>query len=240
MHKSKLFNEDERPSGLTHSSDLAERCQRGRIVLIDDDVYILDAFRDLVLLEGYACETYQSAKTYLQVIEYTQPTHPGPSCVLCDVKMPEMDGLQLQAKLNELGHVPLILMSGDSGAFEAVSAFRAGAIDFLIKPIDSDHLLKVLEKALETSHQQHLREDRRNRVAQSIQQLSHRELEVARLVAKGLTNLGISLQLDITVRTVKFHRQRIMEKLGIPGVPSLVRLFNEYEGDHTKNIKIYK
>jgi len=229
MHEQQPIIHKAPRSGLHNSADLAERCQRGRIVIIDDDVFILAAFRDLVLLEGYACETYQSANAYLQVLEYTQPMHPGPSCVLCDVKMPEMDGLQLQAKLNELGQIPLILMSGDSGAYEAVSAFRAGAIDFLIKPIDCDHLLQVLDKALETSMQQSVMGIRREQVNQSIQRLSDRELEVARLIAKGLTNLGISLELDISVRTVKFHRQRIMEKLAITGVPSLVRLLHEYE-----------
>lgn len=229
MHRQQPFIDDSSFSGLIHSTDLAERFKRGRIVVIDDDAYILAAFRDLILLEGYACETYQSANSYLQVLEYTKPIHPGPSCVLCDVKMPEMDGLQLQAKLNELAQVPLILMSGDSGAFEAVSAFRAGAIDFLIKPIDNDHLTEVLKKALETSRLKQVQVTRREKVTQSIQLLSDREFEVARLIAKGLTNLGISLELEITVRTVKFHRQRIMEKLEISGVPPLVRLLHEYE-----------
>lgn len=209
---------------MAHEPELVERCLRGRVVVIDDDAAILDAFRNLIHLEGYACETYESASAYLQVLSYNQPLHPGPVCVLCDVKMPEIDGLQLQARLNELGEVPLVLMSGASGAQEAVSAFRAGAIDFLIKPIDADHLLDTLSRTLEISRNRHQDSTRRQQVSNLLARLSERELEVARLVGTGMTNLGISLELNISLRTVKFHRQRVFEKLMISGVPELVRL----------------
>lgn len=211
----------------TSDSELAERCARGRVVVIDDDLGILEAFRNLIELDGYACETYSSARAYLQVLEFNRPLHPGPVCVLSDVKMPDMDGLQLQARLAQQGHVPLVLMSGGSGAKEAVTGFRAGALDFLIKPIEADQLMNTLHKALSLCHQQQEQAQRQQEVSDLLSTLSERELSVVRMVARGMTNLGISLELDITLRTVKFHRQRAMEKLGIVGTPELVRLLQE-------------
>ncbi|WP_416559012.1 response regulator transcription factor [Limnohabitans sp. yimb22184] len=207
--------------------ELAERCARGRVVVIDDDLGILEAFRNLIELDGYACETYSSARAYLQVLEFNRPLHPGPVCVLCDVKMPDMDGLQLQARLVQQGHVPLVLMSGGSGAKEAVTGFRAGALDFLIKPIEAEQLMSTLHKAMSMNRQQLAQSHRQQQVNALLSALSERELSVARMVARGMTNLGISLELNITLRTVKFHRQRAMEKLGIAGTPELVRLLQE-------------
>lgn len=198
-------------------------------MVIDDDLSILDAFRNLIELDGYACETYSSARDYLQVLEFNRPLHPGPVCVLCDVKMPDMDGLQLQARSAQHGQVPMVLMSGGSGAQEAVTGFRAGALDFLIKPIEAEQLMSTLHKALCLHRQQQEQAQRQQRVGALLNTLSERELSVARMVARGMTNLGISLELNITLRTVKFHRQRAMEKLGITGTPELVRLLQETE-----------
>lgn len=207
--------------------ELAERCALGRVVVIDDDQGILEAFRNLIELDGYACETYSSARAYLQVLEFNRPLHPGPVCVLCDVKMPDMDGLQLQAHLVQQGHVPLVLMSGGSSTKDAVAGFRAGAMDFLIKPIEADQLMSTLHKALHMNRQQLEQARRQQQVNALLNTLSERELSVARMVARGMTNLGVSLELNITLRTVKFHRQRAMEKLGIAGTPELVRLLQE-------------
>lgn len=211
-----------------HDAQLAERCARGRVVVIDDDLHILDAFCELILLEGYACETYACARSYLQVQDGHRPLYPGPVCVLCDVKMPNMDGLELQSRLNEAGDVPLVLMSGASGAPEAVSAFRAGAVDFLIKPIDAEQLLNTLQRALALSLQRQQDGGRRQALSQLVGSLTAREMDVAQRVAKGMTNLGIALELGITERTVKFHRQRVMEKLGISGTAQLVSLLQEH------------
>ena len=212
-----------------HDRDLVARCLRGRVIVIDDDLDILDAFSRLISLEGYACETYPGARAYLQVLDCNRPLHAGPVCVLCDVKMPEMDGLQLQARLRQYGEVPMLLMSGSSGAEEAVGGFRAGALDFLIKPIDAGQLLESIGKALAVSRERQSASSRREAVAARVGTLSARELAVARLVAVGVTNLGVSLELGISERTVKFHRQRLMAKLGIAGTPELVRLLQEFD-----------
>ncbi len=203
---------------------LAARCARGRVVVIDDDPEILAALAALIELEGYACETYVSALDYLRVLTYNRPHFDGPSCVLCDVKMPELDGLDLQSRLAALDDTPLLLMSGASGAHEAASAFRAGAMDFLIKPVDADDLLTALTKALVASTERQLRRERQRMLATRIASLTERERDIARRVAAGQTNPVIAVELGIALRTVKLHRQRAMEKIGAVGTADLVRL----------------
>jgi FixJ family two-component response regulator len=206
---------------------LAARYARGRVVIIDDDAEILSALAALIDMEGYACETYPSALTYLQVLNDNQPCFPGPNCVLCDVKMPELDGLELQNRLAKLGDTPLLLMSGSSGMREVASAFRAGAIDFLVKPIDADILLAAVTKALVISKERQSKRERESDLAARIASLTERERDIARRVAAGQTNPMIAKAFGIALRTVKLHRQRAMEKIGAAGIADLVRIADE-------------
>ncbi len=206
---------------------LAQRCAQGRVVIIDDDTEILAAFKTLLDMEGYACETYPSGTVYLQMLNYNRPCFAGPSCVLCDVKMPEIDGLELQGRLAEFDNTPLLLMSGCSGAPEAVSAFRAGALDFLIKPIDADVLLAAIAKALQRSTEQRQHSQHITSLSTKIATLTERERDIARRVAQGQTNAAIAEQLGIALRTVKLHRQRAMEKVGADNMAALVRLADQ-------------
>ena len=209
--------------------ELAERCARGRVVLIDDDSEILSAFSALLELSGYACETYASAMDYLQVLKHNQPCFAGPSCVVCDVKLPDMDGLELQRRLAELGDTPMVLMSGLSGAEEAVRAFRAGALDFLIKPIDADHLLDAVRQALTISSQRWQARQQQASLAERIASLTAREREIVRCVAQGQTNQAIASALGIALRTVKLYRQRAIKKIGAKTTLDLIRI--AYEGN---------
>ena len=135
-----------------------------------------------------------------------------------------MDGLELQRRLAELDHMPLLLMSGDSGAQEAVTAFRAGALNFLIKPIEADLLLDTVAQALAVSAERQQLDGRQTDRERRIASLSEREREVARCVARGRINQDIADELGIALRTVKLHRQRALEKLGVNTVADLVRL----------------
>ena len=206
---------------------LAQRCARGRIVIIDDDTEILAAFKALLELEDYACEIYSSALEYLQVLNYNRPCFPGPCCLLCDVRMPELDGLELQSRLAELDETPLVLMSGVSGAHEAACAFRAGALDFLIKPIEAETLLAAVAKALAESVARQLKRRRSTDLAARIATLTERERQVATYVANGQINQHIADKLGIALRTVKLHRQRALEKLGAANTADLVRIVDE-------------
>jgi FixJ family two-component response regulator len=206
---------------------LATRCLRGRIVIIDDDREILSALSALFELEGYACETYASALAYLQMLNDNRPCFLGPSCVLSDVKMPELDGLELQSRLAELNDTPLLLMSGASGIEDAVRAFRAGALDFLIKPIETDLLLAIVAKALTTHAGRRKQRMRQTDLAARIGLLTERERDIARRVATGQTNPAIAQVLGISLRTVKLHRQHAFEKLGAGSAVDLARIADD-------------
>ena len=203
---------------------LAEKCARGRVTIVDDDPEILTALAELMALEGYACDTYASGLAYLQVLNENRAHFPGPACLLCDVKMPELDGLELQRRLCAQDDMPLLLMSGASGAQEAVSAFRAGALDFLIKPMDADAVLAAVAQALATSTQRQLQRAREAGLASRMIALTTRERQIARRVAQGQTNPTIATELGIALRTVKLHRQRAMEKVGASNTTDLVRI----------------
>lgn len=203
---------------------------RGRVAIIDDDAGIVAALRELLEFEGYVCDCHPGADRFMDALRSRPAAGALPDCVVCDVKMPGMGGLELQAALGPEAAIPLVLMSGLSGIDEAVTGFRAGAVDFLTKPVDDEALLAAVARAIASGRNSRDTGQRRERAAELVGRLSGREREVAQLVAQGLTNLGISLQLGITPRTVKFHRQRIMEKLGIAGVPDLVRILEAHAG----------
>lgn len=206
---------------------LFERCARGRVVIIDDDAEILAAYAALIEMEGHACDTYLSALAYLQVLDANRAVFPGPCCVLCDVHMPELGGLELQRRLTELDDTPLLLVSGASGAREVGSAFRAGVQDFLVKPVDADDLLAAIRKAMQVSFERQRQGVRKAELDARSASLTAREREIARRVTRGQTNATIAHELGIALRTVKLHRQRAMEKVGATDTPSLVRIADE-------------
>lgn len=203
---------------------------KGRVVLIDDDRHILEVFSDLLALEGHACETYDNAALFLADLA-DEPAEPaGPRCVVCDVHMPGMDGLELQRRLAQYPDFALVLVSGISGAHEAVTGFRAGALDFLLKPVESDALLAAVARALDASAERQRARARALDVSARISTLTDRELEVARGVARGRINRLIAEDLGIALRTVKQHRQRAMEKLGVATTVDLARVMDEAGG----------
>ena len=211
------------------SAELAERCHRGRIILVDDDDEILAAFTSLPELEGYACEAFSSAVDYLRQLETLRTFPPGPCCVLLDVMMPDLDGLEAQRRLAGLDDTPLLLMSGASGVQEAVTAFRAGALDFLIKPIEAEALLQAVEKALAVSKARQATRERTLTQSRRLAALTRREHDVAVRVARGKLNRVIGEELGLALRTVKLYRQRCLEKLEARSTADLIRILQEEE-----------
>ncbi|MEI6760916.1 MAG: response regulator [Betaproteobacteria bacterium] len=201
----------------------AARYARGCVVLIDDDAEVLAALAARLRFEGYAVETFASARHYLAALGAPVPSFPGPRCVLCDLRMPEMDGLALQRHLQGRDVPPLVLMSGQSLAQDVVSAFHGGAVDFLIKPFDATELLAAVAKALSTDAAQRTAAQQRLDAAALVSSLTDRELKVIQLVVKGQTNPQIMAAMNIALRTVKLHRQRAMEKLRLDSVAALGR-----------------
>ncbi len=206
---------------------VAARFARGRVVLIDDDAEVLSALSARLMFEGYAVETFASARHYLEALDAPVPSFPGPSCLLCDLRMPEIDGLALQRQLQGRDVPPMVLMSGQSLPQEVVSAFHGGAVDFLIKPFEASELLLAVTKALRTNVAHRTAAQRQLDVAALVASLTDKELNVIRLAVQGKTNPQIMLSLKIALRTVKLHRQRAMEKLGLDSVAALGRFAQE-------------
>ncbi|MCX6548005.1 MAG: response regulator [Acidobacteria bacterium] len=220
------FRSKARPGGSLAQDSPGLGCP-GRVVLIDDDLEILGAVSTLLSIEGYVCDTFSSAIAYLQLLEARQNAPTGPCCVLLDVMMPDLDGLEVQRRLAPFGHTPLLLMSGACGVQEAVTAFRAGALDFLVKPLEAETLLQAVEKALAVSRERLLLQERSLALTRRIVALTNREHDVAVRVARGDLNRVIAQELRLALRTVKLYRQRAMEKLKARNTADLVRILQE-------------
>ncbi len=214
-----------RPVITIHEEREAVRNARGLVTVIDDDQAIRDAVSSLLGLEGYATECFDSAALFLEVLERGEPVFPGPQCVLLDVKMPGLTGLELQRQLiDRAENLPIVFMSGGSGAREAVQALKNGALDFLVKPFDEETLLAAVSEALDKSLVKARHHAQDHDVAARVSSLTEREAQIARMVATGMLNRDIAEQLGIAVRTVKLHRMHMMRKLGAGNVIEMARI----------------
>ena len=172
-----------------------------------------------------AVEGFTSPEAFL-----ARPPYDGVACLLLDLKMPRMSGLDVQAAMIAKGiSMPIIFLSAQSDVRSTVRAMRGGAIDFLEKPVDEDQLLAALERArvqcIATRQQQRLQQDTEQRLAR----LTKREREVCDLVAAGLLNKQIAVELGMSEKTVKVHRGRVTRKLDVDSVAALVRLLSTRE-----------
>ena len=189
------------------------------IHVVDDDEAIRDSLRILLESSGHAVRTYPSAALFLEGAGATL------GCVLTDVRMPDMDGLALQRRLNERGlHLPVIVMTGQGDIAVAVRAMKEGALDFLEKPFDDDDLLAAVARALAEGERRQAREEISGEAARRMTALTAREREVLDLLVSGLPTKGIANALGASPRTIEVHRARVFEKLQARSLPELVRL----------------
>ena len=190
------------------------------VFVIDDDPAVRQSVCWLVESVGRQAEPHESAEAFLEI--YT-PDQPG--CVLTDVRMPGLGGLQLQETLKRRGYtIPVIIMTAYGDVSTAVRAMKAGAVDFLEKPFSDQALLDLIEDALredEQRSQQRLKEDEaRNR----IESLTPRERQVMELVVLGRSNKEMAGELDISTKTVEAHRSKVMAKMVARSVAELTTL----------------
>lgn len=191
------------------------------IHVIDDDDIVLWMFRELLRDVDAEVRTFTSARAFLDSY------HPAPcECLLCDLRMPEMNGLEVQQRLLDKGNfLPLILVSGYADVPCAVKAIQKGAFDFLEKPVDGALLVTKVQNALARSRQLHAEHLARVTREARLALLTPKEREIAERVVAGKSSPRIAEELDISVRTVENHRARLMEKLHVESVAELVRLF---------------
>ncbi|MBK1718415.1 response regulator transcription factor [Thiocystis violacea] len=206
---------------------LAERHARGCIVVIDEDDAVAERLRALFTDAGYACDSHGSTRAYLEKLVANRPRFPGPSCVICDVRAITSDGLEPEPCL-VVGPtaVPLLLTGRIEDMPLALSALRAGALDVLVKPLDSASLQAAVSKALAVSAERRRQCLQQEELGTRFQSLTGREREIAHRVALGQRNQEVAEALEISLRTVKRHRQQVMRKMQVETLADLVRVMD--------------
>jgi FixJ family two-component response regulator len=190
------------------------------VFVIDDDASIRKSLSRLLRSADYTVETFPSAEEFLRREHFD-----GVGCILLDVKMPGLSGIDLQEELSKADyHMPIIFITGHGNIPMSVQAMKKGAVDFLTKPFDSKELLQTIENAIGKDTHARAEYDERLDIRRRIELLSSRENEVLPYIITGMLNKQIASKLGITEKTVKVHRGRIMEKLDVDSVAELVRL----------------
>jgi len=191
--------------------------------VVDDDGPFLLAMSRLLRASGFTVKTYVSAVDFLADREEDVP-----GCVVVDLRMPEVGGLDLQAALARARHpLPLLFLTGHADTVSTVQAMRGGAEDFLEKRAPKEQLLDAVQRALARDARERAERSRQDEVRQRFETISPREREVLGLVLQGRLNKQIAGDLGIHERTVKVHRKSIMTKLGVRSVAALTRLAQE-------------
>jgi FixJ family two-component response regulator len=194
--------------------------ETGRVFLVDDDVSLLRALTRVLAFAGYAVETFPSAAAFLGREPYA-----GPACLILDLQMPGMLGLELQREARKAGWTaPVVFLSAHGDVPSSVRAMREGALDFLTKPASTDQLLQVVQQAIQLHREDLAKQTQVGELRRRFATLTPREREVCVLVARGLLNKQIADELGAAEQTVKIHRGRVMTKLLVNTVPELVRL----------------
>jgi FixJ family two-component response regulator len=190
------------------------------VFVVDDDVSVRESLGLLIEAAGWRAETFASAQEFL-----ARPGAPVPNCLVLDVALPDLSGLDLQARVAvERPDMPVIFITGHGDVLMSVRAMKAGAIDFLMKPIGDDVLLDAIRHALERSRSTLAREAKMKTLRESYASLTPREREVMTLVASGLLNKQVGGELGISEITVKAHRGQVMRKMKADSLPALVNM----------------
>ncbi len=196
------------------------------VMLLDDDPAVRRSVSLALNLAGYEVKAYASAGELLQGLD---PTQPG--CLLLDLRMPDMGGLEVQQALSARGcSLPIIFISAFGDIPTTVHALKAGAVDFLEKPFSTETLITRIEEALETDRRQREQVTLRQNIQQRANQLTPREQEVMQLVTDGLSNKDIARKLEISPRTVEKYRARVMEKMQAASIADLCQMMAALPG----------
>ncbi len=196
-----------------------------KIFLVDDEASLRKALNRLLSAEGFSVVEFASAEAFLAAL----PAN-GSGCVLLDIAMPGIDGLEAQRQLAERGStLPIVFLTAQGGLPESVRAVKAGAVDFLAKPVKRDALISAIAVAFEQAQVHQGEASRRGQLLELAEKLTPREREVFEQVISGRRNKVIADRLGITEQTVKVHRGHVMEKLEVDTLADLVRLANLLE-----------
>ena len=190
------------------------------IAIVDDDPWARDGLQRLIRSAGWRAETFVSAQEFL-----ARPGAEEPSCLVLDLQLPGLSGLDLQKQMAEAGlQMPIVFITGHGDIPASVQAIKAGAVEFLTKPVDEQKLLQAIDEAIERNWRTREKHARMRELRGRYKSLTGREQEVLQQVVSGLLNKQIAVQLNITEPTVKFHRGHIMRKMRAGSLPDLVKM----------------
>lgn len=194
--------------------------QQGVVFIVDDDEALRDSLRWLIESVGLMVETHDSADSFLQSY------YPGQSgCLLLDVRMPGMSGLELQEQLESRDiRLPIVIITGHGDVAMAVRAMKAGAMDFIEKPFDDELLLASIQRALSLDVEQRKSRATQAEILARLAHLTRREHQVMELVTTGKANKQIASELNVSAKTVEAHRAHVMEKMQANSLAELVRM----------------
>ena len=190
------------------------------VAIVDDDAGVRDSIGMLLRASGYSTREYASAEAFLR-----EPASAARACAIIDLRLPGIDGLELQAELGRRGiALPLIVITAHGDVSSARVALRAGAVDFIEKPIDNGELLAAVHGALEATDRTQLERAAEARASLLLASLTSRERDVYDRIVRGMHNREIAVDLGISPRTVEVHRARVMAKLKARRLADLLRL----------------
>jgi FixJ family two-component response regulator len=194
--------------------------EKSVVFVVDDDPSIRSLLSKLIRSIGLRVEAFASSGEFL-----SQPPPAGPACLVLDVRMPGLSGLDLQERLAQLGlDIPIIFITGFGNVPQSVRAMKAGAVDFLQKPFENQTLLDAVNRALERDRTARLRHEEIHEIEARLATLTPREYEVFNLVATGLANKQVADELGLSEKTVKIHRGHVMQKVEARTFADLVRM----------------
>jgi RNA polymerase sigma factor (sigma-70 family) len=200
---------------------LRGRVLSGTVHVVDDDASFRTAIERRLKQAGYAVSTYPSAQQLLDRL----PNESEPACILLDVRIPDLSGPELQDRLSQLGStVPIVFLSGYPDVTVTVRAIKAGAEDFLTKPVSSEQLLHTIEQAMAHHEVSRAQKRKLDGLRELVDTLTPRERQVFERVVQGKINKQIAQQLGATERTIKAHRHRVMEKMKVHTLAELVSI----------------
>ncbi len=198
--------------------------EKATVFVVDDDPGVRESTRRILVSAGYEVRDFESAGALLEC-----PTLCLAACLVLDVKLPDLDGLELQRRLSsERTAPPVVFITGYGDIPMTVKAMRQGAVDFLPKPFGKDELVEAVRKAVE-KHEQMVRAiEESEDILLRVEELTPREIQVFERVASGMLNREIASELGTSEQTVKLQRASVMKKLGVDSLADLVRLYEQY------------
>ena len=190
------------------------------VAIVDDDPSVRRGLQRLIRSAGWKAETFASAQEFL-----ARPRAAFPSCLVLDLQLPGLSGLDLQKRMAEVDlGVPIVFLTGHGDIPASVQAMKAGAVEFLTKPVDEQELLRAIQGAVERDRRARLQRAETSELRERYKSLTAREQEVMQRVISGMLNKQIAAGLNITEDTVKFHRGHIMRKMRADSLADLVRM----------------